>query len=653
MNPALRLAMVALVLLNIAFVHITEAVAAGWTVLFAVLTALSPLLVRLAHRLPYRVVWNVAVLGTFGLLVEHVSRAGSQHLLEDGLVLAGLCQVHLVNNITARQKPDLLFFNSFLIVLVTSFLSFDLPYCLLFLLYVPVLVLALQLLVLARAGVPLTAAALRPCLAGGLGRSTALVVLTFALFLFLPRDFHRRGFVGELKLARAGALSDVGFSDRIHLGQADRVHSDGRVVLRVSVLQGSRPDVPAYWRGATLNLFAGSSWHADPNAAVLAPWRQSGRQEWRRALGPTRTRVEAELALPDSTRLLAPLNAARLHLGPPADRWRRVDTAADLTVCCDRRPGDRIDRRYYLDLAHPEARPLAAAPVPTEQVELHRRLLPSVGSRALALARGVVASTDARTDAELVQRLERELAARYRYLAPGAPGAAASLEAFLEGTGGGHCEYFATALALCLRTARVPCRVVTGFRSAEWDADGRTLLVRARDAHAWVEVLDPTRGWYTADATPAAGSLHANTAGGLLARLRSGLGRAWVEVAGFSAATRDRALAWLAALPGGICRAAARYPRETLLSMLGAAVLVWVRFRRRRGGDPRAVRDYRRELRQARLALAPGETPRELLARAQRQVLRPDRLHRLAHATQRHEAARYMEPASPAVSPRR
>ena len=27
--------------------------------------------------------------------------------------------------------------------------------------------------------------------------------------------------------------------------------------------------------------------------------------------------------------------------------------------------------------------------------------------------------------------------------------------------------------------------------------------MRSRNAHAWVEVLDPLRGWYTADASPA------------------------------------------------------------------------------------------------------------------------------------------------------
>ena len=60
------------------------------------------------------------------LLVHHATTTGLLHMLEDGLMLAILCQVHLLNNIGQRQRPDLTFFNSFLIVFVTSFFAPDL-----------------------------------------------------------------------------------------------------------------------------------------------------------------------------------------------------------------------------------------------------------------------------------------------------------------------------------------------------------------------------------------------------------------------------------------------------------------------------------------------------------------------------------------------
>jgi hypothetical protein len=66
-------------------------------------------------------------------------------------------------------------------------------------------------------------------------------------------------------------------------------------------------------------------------------------------------------------------------------------------------------------------------------------------------------------------------------------------EDFLRNVKEGHCERFATGLALMLRSAGVPCRLVQGYRGAE-TRDGTSLgdgwyVVRHSHAHAWVEAL--------------------------------------------------------------------------------------------------------------------------------------------------------------------
>ncbi len=53
----------------------------------------------------------------------------------------------------------------------------------------------------------------------------------------------------------------------------------------------------------------------------------------------------------------------------------------------------------------------------------------------------------------------------------------------------GHCEYFATALALLLRCRGVPTRVVIGFKCDDYNPLGDFYQVRQQDAHAWVEVF--------------------------------------------------------------------------------------------------------------------------------------------------------------------
>ncbi|HXP90868.1 MAG TPA: transglutaminase-like domain-containing protein [Fibrobacteria bacterium] len=65
----------------------------------------------------------------------------------------------------------------------------------------------------------------------------------------------------------------------------------------------------------------------------------------------------------------------------------------------------------------------------------------------------------------------------------------------------GYCEYFATAAVLLLRRAGVPARYATGYAYPDGDARG-TWTFRRSNAHAWVLVLDPRRGWMPFDPTP-------------------------------------------------------------------------------------------------------------------------------------------------------
>lgn len=66
----------------------------------------------------------------------------------------------------------------------------------------------------------------------------------------------------------------------------------------------------------------------------------------------------------------------------------------------------------------------------------------------------------------------------------------------------GHCEYSASALAVMLRSIGIPARVATGFQSGVYNPFSGWYLVRASDAHSWVEAWLPAKGWTTLDPTP-------------------------------------------------------------------------------------------------------------------------------------------------------
>ena len=106
-------------------------------------------------------------------------------------------------------------------------------------------------------------------------------------------------------------------------------------------------------------------------------------------------------------------------------------------------------------------------------------------------------------DAALARHVAGWLSSTFGYTTE-LPGADPSLAHFLFDRRRGHCEYFATALAVLLRLEHVPARVATGFYGASWSDAGGYYVVRRGSAHAWVEAWIPGRGWVRFNPTPAA-----------------------------------------------------------------------------------------------------------------------------------------------------
>jgi len=84
------------------------------------------------------------------------------------------------------------------------------------------------------------------------------------------------------------------------------------------------------------------------------------------------------------------------------------------------------------------------------------------------------------------------------------------VEDFLINRKSGHCEYFASALALMLRSIDIPSRMINGFKGGDYNEIAGITTVRQKHAHSWVEALiDRTTDseqqpiWMTLDPTPA------------------------------------------------------------------------------------------------------------------------------------------------------
>ncbi|MGC8795288.1 MAG: transglutaminase-like domain-containing protein, partial [Bryobacteraceae bacterium] len=143
---------------------------------------------------------------------------------------------------------------------------------------------------------------------------------------------------------------------------------------------------------------------------------------------------------------------------------------------------------------------LPRRPVPLEVLQCCLELPPldpRIGELARRLADGFTSAHDCSL------AIQRYLRGNYRYnRKPPAEPPGDPLAWFLFEKREGHCEYFASAMAVLLRAVGIPSRVVTGFQGGVYNPVSGWHVLRACDAHAWVEAYLPATGWTSFDPTP-------------------------------------------------------------------------------------------------------------------------------------------------------
>jgi transglutaminase-like putative cysteine protease len=59
----------------------------------------------------------------------------------------------------------------------------------------------------------------------------------------------------------------------------------------------------------------------------------------------------------------------------------------------------------------------------------------------------------------------------------------------------GYCDYYASAMAIMLRTLGIPARLASGYAQGTYSSAKQAYVVSQKDAHTWVEVFFPRYGW--------------------------------------------------------------------------------------------------------------------------------------------------------------
>jgi transglutaminase-like putative cysteine protease len=313
-----------------------------------------------------------------------------------------------------------------------------------------------------------------------------LFLLTLALFITFPR--FGVGLLGDL-WASGGAV--VGFSDRLTLGEVSKIQKNGAVAMRVSLDQ-PRPqgEKELYWRGVALDHFDGRKWEKSTNEGV--PVRRIG-EGYRLGEAPERR---------------APLIRQKIILEP---------TGSPVLFALDK-PVMIFGRLGYL-FRDSLGNVLALQPFPFQisyevlsytepgwkdkPPDSNFLQLPTLHPRIVTLSRQLTEGLG--DEGRKARALERFFRENYQYALEDLPvGGNDPLADFLFEVRRGNCEYFASALAIMLRTLGIPARVVNGYLGGEWNPYGEYYLIRQSNAHSWVEAYLPGQGWVTLDPTPSA-----------------------------------------------------------------------------------------------------------------------------------------------------
>lgn len=284
-------------------------------------------------------------------------------------------------------------------------------------------------------------------------------------------------------------------------------------------------DGPDVWRAQTFSGWDGRTWSTEPllDGGYRSP-------------GPRVVVPHGASAIPgEQFRQQVTVEAARaeVFVGAPEPLFFFPPGGARVTGDGTVRPEPPLGRNATYALESRRSRPSPAMlraesrriGLPRDPGAEQRGPAPSVSPRVGALVASVTAGAPTGYDKVVALRQWLSGHVRLETTSRPLPEGVDALERVLFTDRAGSPERVATAMALMVRSLGIPSRLAIGYLPGERSLFGREYVVRADDAHTWVEVMIGGFGWQRFD--PTGLIARAERADSLLARLRRALARWW------------------------------------------------------------------------------------------------------------------------------
>lgn len=253
-----------------------------------------------------------------------------------------------------------------------------------------------------------------------------------------------------------------------------------------------------YWQGVVLDTYDGQGGWSNNTDGTLAHYPDEGPMTvpaYSARQVVTQTVVNY---IPSSSTLYGAPDIVYSDRQILADAARDDDRPVSLNWIRSRfvlRQGDRYQVQSAMSIADKASLRNAGTEYPGWVQENYVQLPDEITPETEALAEELAAAHDNPFDKAIAIRdyLRQEIAYDDQIQAP--PDDVEPVHYTLFVSKEAYCTYYASSMAIMLRSLGIPARIVNGYAQGEWIQEAGVYRVRASNAHTWVEVFFPDYGW--------------------------------------------------------------------------------------------------------------------------------------------------------------
>lgn len=306
--------------------------------------------------------------------------------------------------------------------------------------------------------------------------------------------------------------SDASFVQRVGL---DSIAAIQRVNPDKSVFDVESESPPGYMRTLSFTSFDGRNWRIQPTGSPLGSESRNVPPadlplHWPAIQLPTSDAAFPLADLhgnPSRQMTISVLSGAGALVPIPLDAATilgaaRKQNGLALDVHGNVRPGS-LDNRFYQVLCGNFSSPPLASTYQQSLLQVPKVDRPYLRRLAELLADGESQIAASEAADRVAKFFQREFEYTLETIKPRLGELRSPMRAFLEDRHAAHCEYFASATVLLLRSLQIPSRLSTGYLVYEFNDEADSYQATNGNAHAWAEYFHEASGrWMVVESTP-------------------------------------------------------------------------------------------------------------------------------------------------------